>query len=120
MKKLLVLSAAVSAAKAGAGTIIRGGVARGAPGDAGLGNQDRWGIWEKAGLDDLRSPGESRTAFMLRMTLSHPGMHTTIVGTLWPEHLADNRQIADRGALPDDVYKEALRRLDAAGERAAA
>lgn len=105
------------AAKAGTGTIIRGGVARGAPGDAGLGSQDRWGIWEKAGLDDLRGPGESRTAFMLRLTLSHPGMHTTIVGTLWPEHLAENRKIADLGPLPDDTYREALRRLDAAGER---
>jgi aryl-alcohol dehydrogenase-like predicted oxidoreductase len=109
-----------AAAAAGAGTIIRGGVARGAPGDAGLGSQDRWAIWEQAGLDELRGPGESRTAFMLRMTLSHPGMHTTIVGTLWPEHLAENRRIADLGPLPDDVYREALRRLDAAGEKPAA
>ncbi|MBI5876934.1 MAG: aldo/keto reductase [Chloroflexi bacterium] len=109
-----------AAAQAGAGTIIRGGVARGAPDDAGLGAQDRWATWEKAKLDELRGPGESRTAFMLRMTLSHPHMHTTIVGTLFPEHLAENRKFADLGPLPADVYREALRRLDGAGEQPAA
>ena len=35
------------AADAGAGVIVRGGVARGEPG-AGLGNDDRWAAWEKA------------------------------------------------------------------------
>lgn len=101
------------AAKAGAGTIIRGGVARGEPG-AGLGNQDRWEAFEKAKLDELREEGESRTAFLLRYTLSHPDMDTTIVGTLIPEHLAENVAIAEKGPLPADVYAEAKRRLDAA------
>lgn len=108
-----------AAAAAGAGTIIRGGVAKGAPDEEGQGGAGRWELWEKAGLDDLRAPDESRTAFLLRMTLSHPGMHTTIVGTLNPDHLAANRRMADRGPLPDDVYHEALRRLDAAGEKPA-
>ena len=109
-----------AAAAAGAGTIIRGGVAKGAPDDAGQGAEGRWALWEKARLDELRGTDESRTAFLLRLTLSHPGMHTTIVGTLNPEHLADNRRMADRGPLADDVYREALRRLDAAGEKPAA
>ena len=101
------------AAEAGAGTIIRGGVARGEPG-AGLGNQDRWAAFEKANLDELRSEGESRTAFLLRFTLSHPGMSTTIVGTLIPSHLEENIAIAAKGPLPSDIYEEAKRRLSAA------
>ena len=107
------------AAQAGAGTIIRGGVAQGAPGDAGLGDRERWALFDKAGLDELRAPGESRTAFLLRFTLSHPDLHTTIVGTLIPAHLDENRRVADMGPLPPDVYAEAKRRLDAAGERPA-
>jgi aryl-alcohol dehydrogenase-like predicted oxidoreductase len=109
-----------AAAASGAGTIIRGGVAKGAPSEAGQGAEHRWALWDKARLDELRAPDESRTAFLLRLTLSHPGMHTTIVGTLDPEHLAANRRIADRGPLPADVYRDALRRLDAVGEKPAA
>lgn len=103
------------AAEAGAGIIIRGGVARGEPG-SGLGNQDRWTAFDKAKLDELLEPGESRTAFLLRFTLSHPHCHTTIVGTLSPDHLQENVAIAQAGALPADVYAEAKKRLDAAGE----
>jgi aryl-alcohol dehydrogenase-like predicted oxidoreductase len=108
-----------AAARSGAGTIIRGGVARGAPGEAGLGNADRWAAWDKAGLDELCAPGESRTAFLLRFTLSHPDMHTTIVGTLSPDHLRDNLRAASAGPLPADVYAEAKRRLAEAGEKPA-
>ncbi len=104
------------ASESGAGIIIRGGVARGAPDDAGLGSGDRWAIWDKAGLDELRSPGESRTAFLLRYTLSHPGLDTTIVGTLQPEHLQQNVEQAMAGPLPPEIYAEAKRRLSAAGE----
>lgn len=105
--------AITQAGQAGAGTIIRGGVARGEPG-VGLGGNDRWGLFEKAGLDELRAEGQSRTAFLLRFTLSHPEMDTTIVGTLIPEHLQENVRIAEQGPLPADVYAEAKRRLDAA------
>ena len=98
---------------AGAGVIVRGGVARGEPG-AGLGSQDRWAIWEKAGLDDLLEEGESRTAFLLRFTNSHPGMSTNIVGTSNPEHLRENVAAAARGPLADDVYQAAKGRLSQA------
>jgi aryl-alcohol dehydrogenase-like predicted oxidoreductase len=108
-----------AASRSGAGVIIRGGVARGAPEEAGLGNKDRWAIWEKAKLDELLAPGETRTGFLLRFTLSHPDMDTTIVGTLIPEHLQENVRIAERGPLAADVYAEAKRRLDAAGEKPA-
>ncbi len=104
------------AAQAGAGIIIRGGVARGEPG-SGLGGQDRWAKFEKAKLDELLESGESRTAFLLRFTLSHPHCDTTIVGTVNPAHHAENVAVATKGPLPADVYAEAKKRLDAVGER---
>src|SRR5271154_7031242 len=82
------------AASAGAGIIIRGGVARGAPADW----QRRYYMlpggtmrerWEKARLDDLLG-GMSRLEFTLRFTLSNPDLDTTIVGTKDAGHLHDN------------------------------
>ena len=102
------------AAEAGVGIIIRGGVAQGekSPGDG----AGPWGQFEQAGLDDLREPGESRSAFVLRFTLSHPHAHTIIVGTTRVAHLRENVEAVMRGPLPDDVYAEAKRRLDAIGQ----
>jgi aryl-alcohol dehydrogenase-like predicted oxidoreductase len=102
------------AAQSGIGTIIRGGVARGETG-VGLGRQDRWDKFAAANLDELREPGESRTAFLLRFTLSHPRVDTTIVGTLFPAHLQENVDAALRGPLPAEVYQEAKERLDRIG-----
>jgi aryl-alcohol dehydrogenase-like predicted oxidoreductase len=110
-----------AAAAAGAGTIIRGGVARGittAPDDVierlpeafRPVMQDRRDRFDNAGLDDLLD-GMSRTEFMLRFTISHPDMHTTIVGTSNPGHLADNLAAARKGPLPPDVYESAKARL---------
>jgi aryl-alcohol dehydrogenase-like predicted oxidoreductase len=94
---------------------VRGGVARGEPGE-GLGRQDSWALWEQAKLDELRGDGESRTAWLLRFTLSHPAIDTIIAGTMNPRHLAENVAAAQAGPLPDDLYAEAKRRLDDAGE----
>lgn len=102
------------AAQAGIGIIIRGGVARGETG-VGLGSADRWKRFEDAGLDALRAPGESRTAFLLRFTLTHPHADTIIVGTLHPEHLQENVQAVTAGPLSPEVYAEARQRLDAIG-----
>lgn len=99
----------------GAAVIVRGGVARGEPGQ-GLGNADRWAIWDRAGLDELLEEGETRTQFLLRFTHSHPGMSTNIVGTKNPEHLAQNVAAAIKGPLPAEIYAEAKRRLDSAKE----
>jgi aryl-alcohol dehydrogenase-like predicted oxidoreductase len=104
----------------GAGTLIRGGAARGAPSEeknwstgpltqaAGVGKRN----WEAGGLDDLlRQSGLSKMEFTLRFTLSHPGLSTTIVGTANPVHLAGNIAIAERGPLPADLYEQARKRL---------
>ena len=110
------------AAAAGAGTIIRGGVARGAP-DPERNVEEAlpfWreqlirkrALWEEARLDEL-TEGMTRMEFMLRFTLSHPDIHTIIVGTINPTHLAGNVEAARTDGLPDDVYAEARRRLDA-------
>ena len=110
------------ASAAGAGIIVRGGVARGAPEDwegrhyymvAGETMRD---YWETAKLDELLD-GMSRTAFMLRFTLSHPDLDTTIVGTGSTAHLTDNLAAAARGPLPEDLLAEAKQRLAAAGAR---
>jgi aryl-alcohol dehydrogenase-like predicted oxidoreductase len=53
----------------------------------------------------------SRLEFVLRFTLSHPGLSSTIVGTANPEHLRSNVAIAEKGPLPVELYEEAKRRL---------
>jgi aryl-alcohol dehydrogenase-like predicted oxidoreductase len=110
------------AASAGAGTIIRGGVARGAPTDWARTNymvpgtvmRDRW---EQARLDELLA-GLSRIEFTLRFTLSHPGLSTTIVGTQNPEHLRQNIEAAKKGPLPADVVAKVKSRLAEIGHQA--
>ena len=103
-----------AAGKAGIGVIVRGGVAKGEPG-VGLGRTDRWEQFAAAKLDELREPGESRTSLLLRYTLTHPNVSTTIVGTLYPEHLAENIAAVARGPLSAAVYAEAKKRLTEAG-----
>ncbi len=109
-------AAIAAASAAGAGILIRGGAARGAPTDwsrarAGLPVQERW---EGAALDELLD-GMDRIEFTLRFTLSNSDLDTTIVGTSNPEHLAANLAIAAKGPLPDAVVSEAKRHLAAAG-----
>ena len=99
----------VAAAKAGVGIVIRGGVAKGPPGK-GQGSADLWDLWDKAELDELLE-GEHRTGFMLRFTITNPDIHTTVVGTLDPEHLLENIAAVLKGPLPASVYSEAKRRL---------
>ena len=105
-----------AAAEAGAGILIRGGVARGEPG-IGTGGEDRWETWKRAGLDQLLEEGERPTDFLLRFTITHPHVHTTIVGTMNPDHVKENVMTLQRGPLSTEVYEEAKRRLDAAGQR---
>ena len=110
------------AANAGAGVLIRGAVARGTASEdknwtvqplssSGPPAQDRWAA---AKLDELLEDGMSRHEFILRFTLSHPGVSSAIVGTGKLGHLRANVAAASRGPLPEDVYAEAQRRLAAA------
>jgi aryl-alcohol dehydrogenase-like predicted oxidoreductase len=103
------------AADAGAGTFIRGGAAEDKNWQSGPLSQDP-GVgqrnWETSGMADLLSEaGMSNMEFVLRFTLSHPGLSTTIVGTSSPVHLAGNIAVAERGPLPADLYEEAKKRL---------
>jgi aryl-alcohol dehydrogenase-like predicted oxidoreductase len=101
------------AAEAGGGTIIRGGVARGLAEPSGdyparfqemiRARNERYDQTDVTDLLGDMTPME----FLLRFTISHPDMHTTIVGTKNPEHLADNITAASRGPLPADIYAAA-------------
>ena len=98
-----------AAARAGMGIVIRGGVAKGPPGKSQSSNAS-WDLWDKAKLDELLD-GEHPTEFMLRFTITNPDIHTTIVGTLDPEHLIGNIASVLKGPLPASVYNEAKHRL---------
>jgi aryl-alcohol dehydrogenase-like predicted oxidoreductase len=106
--------------EAGAGVIVRGGVARGGFRPGTIVMRNLWEGWDAAKLDELLADGQSRVEFVLRYTLGHPGVSTIIVGTADVGHLQDNVAVALRGPLPADVYAEARRRLDAAGVTALA
>jgi aryl-alcohol dehydrogenase-like predicted oxidoreductase len=104
-----------AAAATGAGTLIRGGAARGTASEdknwtvqplssSGPPAQDRW---QAAGLDKLLDDGMSRHEFILRFTLSHPALSSTIVGTSSLDHLRGNVAIAEKGPLPADLYQRA-------------
>jgi aryl-alcohol dehydrogenase-like predicted oxidoreductase len=114
------------AAGTGAGTFIRGGAARGAASEEknwqtgpltqapGVGQRN----WETSGIAGLLGEaGMSNMEFVLRFTLSHPGLSTTIVGTSNPAHLASNIAVAQQGPLPADLYEEARKRLPLPGDR---
>jgi len=109
------------ASAAGAGIIIRGGVARGAPIDWTkryymLTGDEMSSRWDKARLDDLLG-GMSRIEFMVRFAIAEPALDTTIIGTRNLDHLRDNVAAASKGPLPSDLVSEAKRRLDASGSK---
>jgi len=109
-----------AAAAAGAGTLIRGGVARGAQardkdwrhGPSGLPEGEGQRRWQSSGVEDLLGD-MSPLEFVLRFTLSHPGLSSTIVGTSQMSHLHSNLEIAAKGPLPAYLYEQAKHRLGA-------
>lgn len=112
------------AAESGAGVLVRGGVGRGTASEdknwtveplGGGGDAPAQDLWQRAALDDLLD-GMDRHEFVLRFTLGHPALSTTIVGTSRLDHLQGNIAMAARGPLPADVHAEAVRRLDGLGE----
>ena len=103
-----------AAAKLGAGIVIRGGAAKGAPSGGGQAGMQQWERWQKARLDDLLE-GMTPMEFILRFTFTHPDMATNIVGTINAAHLQNNIDALLQGPLPPALYAEAKRRLAAAG-----
>ena len=97
-------------ADAGAGMIVRGGIAQGS-----RSQEARWEMWERAGLSELAGD-MNRYEFVLRFTLTHPACQTTIVGTTHQDHLRSNVASALAGPLPQAVYEEAKERLAQMGE----
>ena len=104
-----------AAARAGAGIVIRGGAAKGAPTE-GKHEGVQWDRWKQVRLDDLLD-GMTSMEFILRFTFTHPDMHTNIVGTINPDHLQHNVEVLRQGPLPPQVYDEARQRLAATGSR---
>jgi aryl-alcohol dehydrogenase-like predicted oxidoreductase len=102
------------AAEAGAGIIIRGGIAQGGP-DAEIQRPALNDVWTRAGLDEILPAGMKRAELILRFTLAHPHCHTTIVGTCNPAHLAENLAAVAQGPLPADLYREVASRVTALG-----
>jgi len=111
------------AAQKGAGIVFRGGVARGVivkdesvideyPEFLRPAFRARRRLWQDTEIDDLLD-GMTPMEFMLRFTIGHPDMSTTIVGTANPEHLKNNVEAAARGPLPKDVYEAARARFAA-------
>lgn len=99
-------------AAAGKGVIARGSMNDFFPNYADL--------FEQADLGTLLEEGESRKDFLLRYTITHPGVSTSIVGTRSLEHLNANIKAAARGPLAADVYAEAKKKMDAIGQKAIA
>jgi aryl-alcohol dehydrogenase-like predicted oxidoreductase len=103
-----------AAAAAGAGTLIRGGAARGGPADDKNWRQGPLGLaagegqrrWESSGVEALLGD-MTRLEFVLRFTLSHPALSSTIVGTSNSAHLQANLAIAAKGPLPPGLYEKA-------------
>lgn len=117
------------AARGGAGIVVRGGVARGImikdesviddyPAFLQDAFRARRRLWRETRIDDLLD-GMTPMEFMLRFTIGHPDMTTTIVGTASPAHLEDNVAAAAKGPLPEDLYEEARKRFRVPAQRPA-
>jgi aryl-alcohol dehydrogenase-like predicted oxidoreductase len=114
------------ASQAGAGILIRGGAARGTASEDKNWSVEPLGLtgtktpakdlWQAAGTDEILPADMDRHEFLLRFTLSHPGLSSAIVGTSKLAHFQRNAEIAARGPLPPELYEEAKRRLQRSSE----
>jgi aryl-alcohol dehydrogenase-like predicted oxidoreductase len=68
-------------------------------------------IIRAAKLFELYEHGETESGFLIRFALANCDVDMVIVGSANPEHIRANAAAARRGALSDDVYAEAVRRL---------
>jgi len=90
--------------KSNSGTIIRGGIAQGEPVDKPVSNL--WQKLKKKNLTHLLENNETLSSLILRFTLTHTNIHTTIVGTTNIQHLQENIEATMKGPLPKHIHKE--------------
>lgn len=102
-------NAMTEAANRGKGMIIRGVVRRIDP------YESLDDFVTQTRLSDLYPRSENAAQFLLRYAITHPALHTTIIGTKSLEHLAENIAAVEAGPLPSDIMATAQARLDAAG-----
>ena len=66
--------------------------------------------WQRAQqlpLDEIAA-GLPMLEFAMRFVLSHPDVHTILVGTTNPQHIPDNVRLAAKGPLPGDILDNAM------------
>lgn len=100
------------AAETGAGIIVRGGIAQGGP-DAEIQRPKLNDVWVRAKLDEVLPQGMNRAELILRYTISHPHVATTIVGTCNLTHLAENLLAVAKGPLSSNLYEQITSRVAA-------
>lgn len=101
------------AAAAGAGVLIRGGAGRGVASGAERAvskNPAMADAWAAGRMEEFLD-GMPPMEFMLRFSLSHPGVSSVLSGTANIEHLEANIEAIGKGPLPPDFYSAALNRL---------
>jgi aryl-alcohol dehydrogenase-like predicted oxidoreductase len=96
-----------SLARTGKGVIARGSVRRY--------RADFDELYEKARLRELSRSGEDSNSFLIRFSLTHPGLSAVLIGTSSISHLQANIFAAELGPLDQEVYTEAKKRLAACG-----
>lgn len=98
------------AAQAGAGIIVRGGVAQGGPA-AEIQRPNLNDVWNRAALAELVPLGCTPAQFILRNTLAHPQVDTVIVGTCNLQHLQENLSAVQQPALPTELVTQVKQRV---------
>ncbi|MAH32597.1 MAG: hypothetical protein CMG78_11340 [Marinobacter sp.] len=58
--------------------------------------------------DGPAAAGLPMLEFAMRFVLSHPDVHTILVGTTNPQHIPDNVRLAAKGPLPGDILDNAM------------
>lgn len=73
-------------------------------------------LFRRSGLAALMEEGETPNNFLLRYTISNPGVTTAIVGTKDVNHLEQNIRAARRGVLSPEVYVKAKELMTSVGQ----
>jgi aryl-alcohol dehydrogenase-like predicted oxidoreductase len=107
-------SAITKAAEQGAGIVVRSAIGPGNISEKRRPGKLPWETLTNGSFDDILD-GMSPFEFILRFSIANPYVTSTVVGTIHPSEFHANLAAARRGPLPEDVYQEAISRLDALG-----